>query len=98
MDALVAYIQTSKFLPSPEVKAFAQNLVINQLGPLAARPRTSSAQCLLVDLTIHLAAVLLCGTHGILAPLQQLALEPAIMQVCISSAAFIVGNKASSSS
>lgn len=98
MDALVAYIQTSKFLPSPEVKAFAQNLVINQLGPLAARPRTSSAQCLLVDLTIHLAAVLLCGTHGILAPLQQLALEPAIMQVCISSAAFSDGNKASSSS
>lgn len=97
MDALVAYIQTSKFLPSPEVKAFAQNLVINQLGPLTARPRTPSAQCLLVDLTIHLAAVLLCGTQGILAPLQQLALAPANMQVCISSATFSVCNKFSSS-
>ncbi|XP_044037270.1 E3 ubiquitin-protein ligase rnf213-alpha [Siniperca chuatsi] len=80
LKILVAYIQTSKFLASPQVKAFAQALVTNQLKPLGVRPGTSGAQCVLVDLTIHLAAVLLCGNQGILAPLQQLAIAPANMQ------------------
>lgn len=92
MEALLAYIQASKFLANPLVKAFAHALVTNQLGPLCVRPGASGAQYVLVDLTVHLAAVLLCGNQGILAPLQQLAMEPANMQVCISSAAFIVGN------
>ena len=83
VKALTDYIQTSKFLAKPEVKAFAQALVTNQLGPLAVHPRTSGAQCMLMDLTIHLAAVLLCGNQGILAPLQQLAMAPANMQVYI---------------
>ncbi|XP_070779019.1 E3 ubiquitin-protein ligase rnf213-alpha [Enoplosus armatus] len=80
LEVLGAYIQTSKFLASPEVKAFAQALVTNRLGPLSVRPGTSGAQCVLVDLTIHLAVVLLCGNQGILAPMQQLAMAPASMQ------------------
>ncbi|XP_040919421.1 E3 ubiquitin-protein ligase rnf213-alpha isoform X2 [Toxotes jaculatrix] len=80
LQALTTYIETSKFLGSPEVKAFAVALVTNQLGLLAVRPGASSAQCVLVDLTIHLSAVLLCGNQGILAPLQQLAKAPANMQ------------------
>ncbi|XP_038557039.1 E3 ubiquitin-protein ligase rnf213-alpha [Micropterus salmoides] len=80
LEALEAYIQTSKFLASPEMKAFARALVTNRLGPLGVCPGTSGAQCVLVDLTVHLAAVLLCGTQGILAPLQQLAMSPANMQ------------------
>uniref|UniRef100_UPI003AABD3E1 E3 ubiquitin-protein ligase rnf213-alpha n=1 Tax=Centroberyx gerrardi TaxID=166262 RepID=UPI003AABD3E1 len=80
LKALLAYIQASRVLASPEVKAFAQALVANRLGPLAVRPGASGAQCVLVELTVHLAAVLLCGNQGILAPLQQLALTPANMQ------------------
>lgn len=79
-EALLAFIQTSKFLPTP-VKTFARALVTNQLGPLQARPGASAAQCVLVDLTVHLAAVLLCGHQGVLAPLHQLALTPDKMQV-----------------
>ncbi len=82
VEALVAYIQTSKFLANPEVKAFAKALVTNQLQLLNVRPQASGAQCVFVDLTIHLAAVLLCGNQGILAPLQHLAMAPANMQVC----------------
>lgn len=80
-EALLVFIQTSKFLNTPAVKAFAQALVTNQLGPLQARPGASAAQCVLVDLTLHLAAVLLCEHQGVLDPLQQLALTPANMQV-----------------
>ncbi|XP_022072402.1 E3 ubiquitin-protein ligase rnf213-alpha [Acanthochromis polyacanthus] len=80
LEGLMTYIQTSKLLASPEVKAFAQALVTNQLGPLTVGPGVSGSQCESVDLTIHLAAVLLCGNQGILAPLQQLALSPANMQ------------------
>ncbi|KAK2833428.1 hypothetical protein Q5P01_017317 [Channa striata] len=80
LEALITYVQTSKFLGSPEVKAFAENLVTNRLGPLALQPGASGAQCVLVDLTVHLAAVLLCGKPGILTPLQQLAMAPGNMQ------------------
>ncbi|KAM7386926.1 hypothetical protein PAMA_009514 [Pampus argenteus] len=80
LQALVTYIQMSKVLANPEVKAFAQALVTNQLGPLAAQCKTSGSQRVSVELTIHLAAVLLCGNQGILAPLQQLAMYPANMQ------------------
>lgn len=81
-EALLAFIQTSNILTTPRVKAFAHALVTNQLGPLQARPGASAAQCVLVDLTIHLGAVLLCEQQGVLAPLQQFALTPANMQVC----------------
>lgn len=92
LEAVETYIQTSKFLGSPEVKAFAWSLVTNRLGPLAVPPGASGSQCVLVDLTIHLAAVLLCGNQGILGPLQQLAMAPANMQVRIMSSAFSDAN------
>lgn len=82
VEALVTYIQTCRFLAGPDLKAFAQALVTNELKLLAVRPGTSGDQCVLVDITIHLAAVLLCGNQGILAPLRQLAMAPANMQVC----------------
>ncbi|XP_042360235.1 E3 ubiquitin-protein ligase rnf213-alpha [Plectropomus leopardus] len=80
LDALKTYIQNSKFLANPQMKAFARGLVTNQLGPLSVRPGASGAHNVLVDLTLHLAAVLLCGNQGIIAPLQQLAMDPANMQ------------------
>nr|XP_023993194.1 E3 ubiquitin-protein ligase rnf213-alpha-like [Salvelinus alpinus] len=79
-QALLAFIQASKVLVSPEVRAFAQALVANRLGPLEVRPGASGAQCVVVELSVHLAAVLLCGNQGLLTPLQQLALLPANMQ------------------
>ncbi|XP_063327964.1 E3 ubiquitin-protein ligase rnf213-alpha [Pelmatolapia mariae] len=80
VEALMNYIEKSKFLTSPQVKAFALSLVTNQIGPLALRCGVSGAQCVSVDLAVHLAAVLLCGNQGILAPLKQLAMTPANMQ------------------
>ncbi|XP_028266969.1 E3 ubiquitin-protein ligase rnf213-alpha-like isoform X1 [Parambassis ranga] len=77
LEALVSYIKNTRFLGTAEVKTLAQALVTNQLGPLAA---VCGASCVLVDLTVHLAAVLLCGNQGILAPLKQLAMNPASMQ------------------
>lgn len=81
LDALLTFIQTSTFLTTPAVKAFAQALVTNRLGPLCARPGASAARHVFADLTVHLAAVLLCGPQGVLGPLQQLAFSPADMQV-----------------
>lgn len=81
LETLKTFIQASKFLTNPPLKAFAQALVTNELGLLAAQPGAPAAHCVLVDLTIHLAAVLLCGAQGILAPLQHLAMQPANMQV-----------------
>ncbi|XP_038133385.1 E3 ubiquitin-protein ligase rnf213-alpha isoform X1 [Cyprinodon tularosa] len=80
LEALEAYIQKSSILTSAELKAFAQGLVTNTMGPLSVRPGMSAANSVAVELSVHLAAVLLCGNQGILAPLQQLALTPANMQ------------------
>ncbi|XP_029944705.1 E3 ubiquitin-protein ligase rnf213-alpha-like isoform X2 [Salarias fasciatus] len=80
VDAMQTYIQTSKILASNEAKTFAQCLVTNQLGPLVLPPGASSADCVSVDLTVHLAAVLVCANQGILGPLLQLAKTPANMQ------------------
>ncbi|KAL0993465.1 hypothetical protein UPYG_G00108340 [Umbra pygmaea] len=79
-QALVAFIQASKVLVSAGVRAFAEALVTNELGPLKVQPGASGTQCVVVELSIHLAAVLLCGNQNILTPLQQLALAPTNMQ------------------
>lgn len=78
------------------MKAFARALVTNQLKSLVVCPGASGTHSVLVDLTIHLAAVMLCRNQSIFAPLQQLAMDPANMQVCILSAAFSAGKLAPS--
>lgn len=83
LETFKTYIQASKLLNDPPLKDFAQALVTNELGLLAADPTATAAKCVLVDLTVHLRAVLLCGAKDVLAPLQQLALQPANMQVCV---------------
>uniref|UniRef100_A0A8C1YEU9 RING-type E3 ubiquitin transferase n=1 Tax=Cyprinus carpio TaxID=7962 RepID=A0A8C1YEU9_CYPCA len=67
--------------PKPEVKSqqgilFAEALVNNNLGDLRVQPETSGRELLLVEVTVHMAAVLLCGNQLLLKPLQQLALSP----------------------
>lgn len=86
LEVLTTYIQSSKVLASAQMKAFAQALVTNRMELLSVRPGASGAKCMAVELLVHLAAVLLCGNQGILAPLQQIALAPANMQVCRTSA------------
>lgn len=82
MQALEAFIAQCGLLGNPEQKAFAVGLVRNQLGALSARARSSGDVRTVTELCVHLAAVLLCGHHGVLSPLQQLALSPVNMQVC----------------
>ncbi|XP_061604346.1 E3 ubiquitin-protein ligase rnf213-alpha isoform X4 [Phyllopteryx taeniolatus] len=79
-NTLLDFINTSKVLDNPKVKAFARVLVTNQPGPLAVTPETSGDCCASVVLAVHLAAVLLCTDQKIVAPLQHLAMEPATMQ------------------
>uniref|UniRef100_A0AAR2M4L8 Ring finger protein 213 n=1 Tax=Pygocentrus nattereri TaxID=42514 RepID=A0AAR2M4L8_PYGNA len=73
--------------PKPEVifvnqesRAFARALVFNQLNALRVRPDASGGEHAVVELTVHLAAVLLCVNQAVLRPLLQLALYPANMQ------------------
>ncbi|XP_029014016.1 E3 ubiquitin-protein ligase rnf213-alpha isoform X2 [Betta splendens] len=80
LQVVETFIQSSKFLGRPGEKAFAQSLVTNRLGPMTLHPDAPVSHCVIVELTIHLAAVLLCGNQGILGPLQQLAFTPASMQ------------------
>ncbi|KAM9519265.1 E3 ubiquitin-protein ligase rnf213-alpha-like [Salvelinus alpinus] len=79
-QALVDFIQASTVLASQNVKEFALDLVANRLGPLTVQTGASGAQWVVVELAIHLSAVLLCENQGLLIPLQQLALFPANMQ------------------
>uniref|UniRef100_A0A8C7LM14 RZ-type domain-containing protein n=1 Tax=Oncorhynchus mykiss TaxID=8022 RepID=A0A8C7LM14_ONCMY len=81
-QTLVDFIEASTFLASRNVKEFALDLVANRLGPLTVQTGASGAQWVVVELAIHLSAVLLCGNQGLLIPLQQLALFPTNMQVC----------------
>ncbi len=63
------------------MRAFAQALVKNDLHALRVQPQTSGREFVLVEVTVHMAAVLLCGNLPLLKPLQQLALSPNNMMV-----------------
>uniref|UniRef100_A0A672YT28 RING-type E3 ubiquitin transferase n=1 Tax=Sphaeramia orbicularis TaxID=375764 RepID=A0A672YT28_9TELE len=70
---------SATFHPTPEV---LEDFYLRQGGYVSARVCLSV--CLfrvLVELVVHLAAVLLCGEHTILAPLRRLATAPADMKV-----------------
>ncbi|XP_076856258.1 E3 ubiquitin-protein ligase rnf213-alpha-like isoform X2 [Brachyhypopomus gauderio] len=80
-QTLEAFIHASAHLPASEMKAFARALVTNRLGSLSVHAARSNMEHTLVDLAIHLKAVLLCGSDRILFPLTQLGLYPTTMQV-----------------
>uniref|UniRef100_A0A8C5I3M9 RING-type domain-containing protein n=1 Tax=Gouania willdenowi TaxID=441366 RepID=A0A8C5I3M9_GOUWI len=73
-QALEDLIQSSKILH--QVKNCATALVHNNLGPLATVPEST-----IIELVIHLKAVLLTDTHPLLVPLRQLGLFPEKMKV-----------------
>ncbi|XP_058845819.1 E3 ubiquitin-protein ligase rnf213-alpha-like isoform X2 [Acipenser ruthenus] len=79
-EALIEFIKNSNILGTQELKHLADSLVRNSLETLAVRPGYPSTLQTIIELTVHTAAVLLCGKDGILAPLKQLAFVPANMQ------------------
>ncbi|XP_053368256.1 E3 ubiquitin-protein ligase rnf213-alpha-like [Clarias gariepinus] len=79
-QALEDYIHGLQYF-TPEMKVFAETLVNNRLGNLSVDRHQSNTILILTELSIHLKAVLLCGIGGVLAPLLQLALSPATMQM-----------------
>ncbi|KAJ8358085.1 hypothetical protein AAFF_G00035150, partial [Aldrovandia affinis] len=79
-EKLEEYIRSSRVLTSPAVRTFALALVQNGLDPLCVRASRTSVEHALVELAVHLAAVLHCGNNGVLTPFRQLALSPANMQ------------------
>ncbi|XP_036840034.1 E3 ubiquitin-protein ligase rnf213-alpha-like isoform X4 [Oncorhynchus mykiss] len=70
------FIQGSRYLDPKPVRDFAMALVQNRMGELNVHNGRTGAEHVLIELTVHLAAVLLTGTEGVLTPLQQLGLTP----------------------
>ncbi|KAI4872372.1 hypothetical protein NFI96_033639 [Prochilodus magdalenae] len=79
-QTLEDFIQDTQYLDTNEMKVFAEALVNNTLGALSVHGRRSNTEHTLVELAVHLKAVLLCGSEQVLAPLIQLGLYPANMQ------------------
>ncbi|KAJ8398812.1 hypothetical protein AAFF_G00420090 [Aldrovandia affinis] len=80
LQAFERFIQGSRVLVGPEVRAYAMALVSNRLAALSVRADRPGAEHVLIELTVHLTAVLLCGNHARLTPLRLLALSPIRMQ------------------
>ncbi|XP_067280905.1 E3 ubiquitin-protein ligase rnf213-alpha isoform X2 [Pseudorasbora parva] len=70
------FIRNSDVFVTNEMRAFAEALVKNQLLALRVQPQTSGREFVLVEVTVHMAAVVLCGNLPLLQPLQRLALSP----------------------
>lgn len=80
-EAMTQFIQSSQVLNSPKLQLFAVALVRNSLPALAVEPRGCSQHGVLVEMAVHVAAVLLCGLSPVLQPLRNLAFQPHTMQV-----------------
>ncbi|XP_067319963.1 E3 ubiquitin-protein ligase RNF213 isoform X2 [Anolis sagrei] len=79
-DLLKEFIHTSKVLPSPQLKAFADSLVTNHLSSLTLSPQDPSQKTVVVEMAVHVNAVLLSSQNKILEPLSNLAFLPNTMQ------------------
>ncbi|KAJ8345993.1 hypothetical protein SKAU_G00301860 [Synaphobranchus kaupii] len=80
LQPLKGFIEASRVFVGPEAQAFALALVHNQLGALRVGADKPGVEHSLVELTVHLAAILMSVNHLQLAPLRMLALSPARMQ------------------
>uniref|UniRef100_A0A8C5J7S2 RN213 ligase n=1 Tax=Junco hyemalis TaxID=40217 RepID=A0A8C5J7S2_JUNHY len=79
-EVMTRFIQCSRVLNSPELKLLAVALVKNTLPGLVVEPQGHSQQGALVEMAVHMAAVLLCGHSLVLQPLRNLAFQPHTMQ------------------
>ncbi|XP_062875116.1 E3 ubiquitin-protein ligase rnf213-alpha [Trichomycterus rosablanca] len=80
LAALEDFIKKSKVFTKEESRVFAQALVHNRMPAMLLRPNLSGSEYVVLELTVHLAAVLLCTNQAVVQPLVQLALSPANMQ------------------
>lgn len=80
-EVMTEFIQSCQVLNSPELRELAVALVGNALPGLAVEPWGRSQQGALVEMAVHVAAVLLCGHSPVLQPLRNLAFQPHTMQV-----------------
>jgi zona occludens toxin (predicted ATPase) len=78
---LVTHIDACGLLVTAESKDFAKALVANRLGALAVVPGAPGGHSAVLELTVHMASVLLCANQRILIPLQNLALSTGNMRV-----------------
>ncbi|KAI3368624.1 hypothetical protein L3Q82_025623, partial [Scortum barcoo] len=74
-------IQGSRYLHQKEVRDFASALVHNKLGIPAMCSGYTFMDSTIIEMIIHLTAVLLTGTHPLVMPLKELGLSPENMQV-----------------
>ncbi|KAM3660653.1 E3 ubiquitin-protein ligase RNF213 [Ammospiza maritima maritima] len=79
-EAMVEFVQSCPVLSSPELQHLAVALVKNTLPGLAVGPWGHSQQGALLEMAVHMAAVLLCGHSPVLQPLRNLAFQPHSMQ------------------
>uniref|UniRef100_A0A803VP92 RING-type E3 ubiquitin transferase n=1 Tax=Ficedula albicollis TaxID=59894 RepID=A0A803VP92_FICAL len=79
-QVMTEFIQSCQVLNSPELQLLAVALVRNTVPRLAVEPWGCSQQGALVEMAVHMAAVLLCGHSPVLQPLRNLACQPHSMQ------------------
>lgn len=75
------FVRSSDVLVSDEMRAFAEALLKNRLRALRVQPHMSGREFVLLEVTVHMTAVLLCANLPLLQPLQRLALSPNNMTV-----------------
>ena len=69
-------------MPSGQVRDFAADLVYNRLGALSVSAEKGTEEHSVIELTVHMAAVLLnAGTEMFLEPVKMLGLSPSNMLV-----------------
>ncbi|XP_056361664.1 E3 ubiquitin-protein ligase RNF213 [Oenanthe melanoleuca] len=81
IKVMTEFIQSCQVLNSPELQLLAVALVRNTVPRLAVEPWGCSQQGALVEMAVHMAAVLLCGHSPVLQPLRNLACQPHSMQL-----------------
>ncbi|XP_058708338.1 E3 ubiquitin-protein ligase RNF213 isoform X2 [Poecile atricapillus] len=79
-EAMTEFIQSSQVLNSLELRLLAVALVRNSLPGLAVEAQGCGQQGALLEVAVHVAAVLLCGHSPVLQPLRNLAFQPHSMQ------------------
>lgn len=75
------FIEESKILSAPDIGCFAKSLVANALPLLWTSSAHSSLEGTVTEMVVHAAVIFLCGQNRVLAPLRNLAFDPAKMAV-----------------
>lgn len=80
-EAMNKFIEESKILSTANIGSFAKSLVDNALPLLWTRSAHSSLEGTVTEMAVHASIIFLCGQNRVLAPLRNLAFDPANMAV-----------------